>query len=310
MLESPLLVLAFGDHNLKHKYARMNKKCFILIVIFITCRNAIAQHVIPLYADSIPNSIGIIPRETVPTITSYLPDPVKSTGAGIIIFPGGAYAFLATETEGTPIAEAFVQRGIAAFVVKYRLPNDIEMRNKAIGPMQDAEQAIRMVRMNAKKWGIDSNKIGIIGFSAGGHVASTLGTHFSKSLIANEENISLRPDFMILVYPVISMNEGLTHMGSRVNLLGTNPSRELVHEFSNEENVTPKTPPTYITQCGDDQVVSVYNSIVFYEALQKNGVDAELHLYPKGDHGFTQRLPVNEWLDPMLVFLKKEGFLH
>lgn len=267
-----------------------------------------AQQVIPLYTDSIPNATIVLSEAEKPTITAYLPPKEKATGAGIIIFPGGAYQFLATSTEGTPIAEAFVQKGIAAFVVKYRLPKDATMRNKSMGPLMDAQQAIKLVRMRAGEWQLDSNKIGIIGFSAGGHLASTLGTHYDSSYIPNKENTRLRPDFMILVYPVISMDNTLTHRGSRINLLGNDPSMDQVLFFCSEERVTANTPPTYLTQTGDDAVVDVHNSIAMYESLLKNNVPAELHLYPRGNHGFIQRLPVAEWLDPMLLFLKKEGF--
>lgn len=172
----------------------------------------------------------------------------------------------------------------------------------------DAQQSIKLVRTNASIWKIDPNKIGVIGYSAGGHLASTLATHFKKSYIPNNENISLRPDFVILVYPVISMKNSLTHIGSRNNLLGREASQVDIELFSNELQVDENTPPTYLTHTGDDSIVDVNNSIVFYQALQRNRIDAELHLYPKGDHGFTQRLPVNEWLSPMLAFIKKEGF--
>jgi acetyl esterase/lipase len=269
-----------------------------------------SQEVVPLYNDSIPNSIGNISNENTPSITEYLPLKEKANGTAIIIFPGGAYAFLAFEEEGSKIAEAFVQKGIAAFVVKYRLPSDLTMRDKSFAPLQDAQQAIKVVRMNTKKWNLDSNKIGIIGYSAGGHLASTLGTHFINDYIPNKERTNLRPDFMMLMYPVISMDNSLTHRDSRINLLGNGPDMEKVLFFSNEEQVTSRTPTTYLAHTGDDQIVDVNNSIAFYQALQKNGVQAELHLYPKGDHGFTQRLPVNEWLDPMLDFLRREGFLN
>jgi acetyl esterase/lipase len=278
---------------------------FLLTVYSITS----AQEVMPLYTDSIPGSLGPLSKESEPSITVYLPKKENATGTGIIIFPGGAYQFLATSTEGTAIAEAFLQKGIAAFVVKYRLPNDATMRDKSMCPLMDAQQAIKIVRMKANEYKLDTNKIGIIGYSAGGHLASTLGTHFTTSYIPNKENINLRPDFMILVYPVISMKRGLTHTGSMTNLLGTNPTEATIKFFSSEENVSPKTPPTYITHTGDDNIVDVENSIVMYRWLQMEGVNAELHIYPKGNHGFTQRLPVNEWLDPMLLFLSKNGYL-
>lgn len=267
-----------------------------------------AQQVLPLYPDSIPGNTVKLNKEEKPTLEVYLPVKEMATGTAVIIFPGGAYAFLAYAEEGTSIAKDFAEKGIAAFVVKYRLPKRETMRDKSFGPLMDAQQAIKTVRTKSDEWNLDPNKIGVIGYSAGGHLASTLGTHFAKSYVLNKENVSLRPDFMILVYSVISMQDQLTHMGSKISLLGMEPNKERVELFSNELQVTKETPPTYLTHCGDDVVVDVNNSILFYEALQKNGVDAELHLFPKGNHGFTQRMPLSEWIEPMLGFLKREGF--
>ncbi|HEY9259837.1 alpha/beta hydrolase [Chitinophaga sp.] len=275
------------------------------LALFVT--RSEAQEIRPLYKDSIPNSIGKTAPADAPTITIYKPE--KPNGAAIIIFPGGAYAFLAFDEEGTKIAEAFKTKGVTAFVVKYRLPSDATMRDKSMGPLQDAQQAIKMVRMNAAEWGIDKNKIGIAGYSAGGHLAATLGTHSGKSYIPNKENTDLRPDFMILVYPVISMNKDLAHIGSRTSLLGADPTPEKIAFFSNEEWINNNTPPAYITHTNDDGVVSVNNSIAFYQAMIKGGIPAELHLYPTGNHGFTQRLPVYEWLDPMIWWMKRGGWL-
>jgi acetyl esterase/lipase len=286
---------------------RMEQKYYLLLLLLLMANKISAQEVFPLYTDSLPNSIGTIAEADKPTITVYKPNKDKANGTAIIIFPGGAYGFLATETEGTPIAKAFAERGITSFVIKYRLPNEKMMRDKSMGPLMDAQQSIKYVRMHAGEYGIDSNKIGIIGYSAGGHLASTLGTHYNTAYIPNKENINLRPDFMILVYPVISMKRGLTHTGSMNNLLGPNPSEEKIKFFSSEDNITQKTPPTYITHAGDDGLVDVENSVQIYRWLQMEGADAELHLYPKGNHGFTQRLPINEWLDPMVLFLKKQG---
>ena len=269
---------------------------------------AVAQQVLPLYPDSIPGSTVKLSKEEAPALTLYLPIKEKATGTAVLVIPGGAYGFLAFEEEGIAIGKVFAEKGIAAFVLKYRLPKKETMRDKSYGPLMDAQQAMKVIRSNAVNWNLNSSKVGVIGYSAGGHLASTLGTHFSKSYIPNKDNVSLRPDFMILVYPVISMSDQLTHIGSKINLLGMEPSKEKVDLFSNELQVSKDTPPTYLTHCGDDQVVDVNNSIVFYQALQKNGVDAELHLFPKGNHGFTQRLPVSEWMDPMLGFMKREGF--
>lgn len=283
-------------------------KRFLAFFIFTTITlSSAAQKVLPLYKDSIPNSIGTIAPENAPAMTLYKPE--HPNGTAVIIFPGGAYGGLAIDEEGFKIAEAFITKGVTAFVVKYRLPSDATMRDKSMGPLQDAQQAIKLVRMNAAEWGIDKNRIGIAGYSAGGHLAATLGTHSARSYVPNKEKIDLRPDFMILVYAVISMHDELTHQGSRSNLIGPNPSPEKVAFFSNEEWVNNNTPPAYITHCNDDAVVSVNNSITFYQAMQKGGIPAELHLYPTGNHGFTQRLPVYEWLDPMLWWMKRGGWL-
>lgn len=285
-------------------------KKFLAFIVFTLALFVVrleAQEIRPLYKDSIPNSIGKIAPADAPTISIYKPE--KPNGAAIIIFPGGAYSFLAFDEEGTKIAEAFKTKGVTAFVVKYRLPSDATMRDKSMGPLQDAQQAIKLVRMNAAEWGVDKNKIGIAGYSAGGHLASTLGTHSARSYIPNKENTDLRPDFMILVYPVITMNKDLTHSGSRTNLIGNDPTPEKVAFFSNEEWVNNNTPPAYITHTNDDGVVSVNNSVAFYQAMLKGGIPAELHLFPTGNHGFTQRLPVYEWLDPMIWWMKRGGWL-
>jgi acetyl esterase/lipase len=170
--------------------------------------------------------------------------------------------------------------------------------------------SIKVVRENAAAWGIDSARVGIMGFSAGGHLASTAATHFKKALIENKANTNLRPTFLIAIYPVISMQENLTHRGSRNALLGLNPSKELVDYYSNELQVDSTTPPTYITQTGDDRTVDVDNSIVFYEALRKNKVPAEMHLYPKGDHGFVLRWKPEDWIDTIVKWMRTNKWVQ
>lgn len=269
----------------------------LTLFLLVLMLNTSAQQVISLSEDGGASSL-----------TAYLPAQGKATGTAVLVVPGGGYGGLATETEGTPIAKAFVERGIAAFVLKYRLPATDSTANKSNGPLIDAQQAIKTIKEGAKIWGFDPNSVGVIGFSAGGHLAATLCTQFNKSLIDNPASTSLRPAFMILVYPVISMEESLTHMGSRINLLGEKPTSEQVSWFSPEQNVSWQTPPTYLTHTADDQIVKVENSIVMYQALIKEKIKAELHLYPEGNHGFIQRLPINEWIDPMMLFIKKCGF--
>lgn len=299
------------------------KKIIFTLFLFTTLHLA-AQETIPLYPVAIPNNIAYSMKETQvnndgniisyskvskPTLTIYLPDQKIATGTAVIICPGGGYSGESYRHEGTEIAEAFLRKGVAAFVLKYRLPSDSIMKDKTIGPLQDAQQAIKTVRQHTKEWKLDSKKIGIMGFSAGGHLASTAGTHFDKSYIPNDESISLRPDFMILVYPVISMNDEITHIGSRNNLLGNTPSADRITLFSNELHVNEKTPPTWITHTGDDTAVPVENSIRFYQELVRNKIPAEMHLYPVGNHGFVLKLPVDEWMQPLFEWMKKSHFI-
>lgn len=288
-----------------------NKRNLYLILHFLFFSVFInAQEIITLYPSKIPNSkptelkesgIGMYKDVTIPTLEYFKPNTEKATGAAVIIVPGGGYSVVVYNGEGVSTAKALAEKGIAAFVLKYRLPNDAIMVDKKIGPLQDAQQAIKLVRDNADKWGLDRNKIGIMGFSAGGHLASTAATHFEKSYIDNKENTSLRPDFQILVYPVISMEAWLTHGGSRENLLGKNPSNDEVVLFSNEMQVKANSPIAYLTHTADDSTVDVDNSIQYFEKLRHNKVEVEMHIYPKGGHGFIFRFP--GWIDPLLDWL-------
>ncbi len=272
----------------------------------------------PLYGDgAIPNSKpgpdeesagGFIRKVSRPQIQVYLPAKSRANGASIVVFPGGGYAGLTFDFEGTQQAQFFVDHGIAAFVVKYRIPSDQTMEDKAIGPLQDAQQAMRFVRLHATEWNLDPARIGAAGYSAGGHLASTLATHFSKAYVENSDKISLRPDFLILVYPVISMDAKITHMDSRKALLGADPSEDQVRLFSNELHVTKDTPPTLILHAADDRVVDVDNSIVFFEALRHAGVPVEARLFPKGQHGFFL-MPRDRWQAPIMEWLTSNGWL-
>ncbi|HNX57196.1 MAG TPA: alpha/beta hydrolase [Prolixibacteraceae bacterium] len=297
-------------------------KNLLLLVFAILALNLSAQQIIPLYSGAIPNSTGYKMKEvrmenkglfigyrsiSEPTLNVYLPDEKIATGAAVVICPGGGYGMESYRMEGTNIAETFQKNGVAAFILKYRLPSDSIMPDKSVGPLQDAQQAIKTVRERAAEWKINPAKIGIMGFSAGGHLASTAGTHFDKAYIPNPENTSLRPDFLVLVYPVISMQEGLTHGGSKTNLLGKSPSEEQVNLFSNDLQVNSNTPPTWITHTGDDTAVPVENSIRFYQQLIKNKVPAEMHLYPAGNHGFVLKLPCDQWMQPLFEWMGKSG---
>ncbi|WP_345264110.1 alpha/beta hydrolase [Nibrella viscosa] len=279
---------------------------------------ASAQEIIPLYTAEVPNSkasdikesgagTGLLKGITKPTLEYFRPAPDKASGAAVIIIPGGGYGVVVYNGEGVNTAKALAEKGVAAFVLKYRLPSDAIMPDKKIGPLQDAQQAIKLVREQAAQWGIDTGKIGILGFSAGGHLASTAATHFEKSYVENASNTSLRPDFQILIYPVISMQDSLTHGGSRDNLIGKNPSRQDVELFSNELQVRMNTPPAYLTHAADDKLVDVDNSIAYFEKLRRLKVPVEMHIYPKGDHGFIFRHP--GWMEPLFAWMKQNNWL-
>ncbi len=279
---------------------------------------ATAQEIIPLYSPAVPNSkasdlqesgaaSGVLKGITRPTLEFFKPAPGRASGAAVIVIPGGGYGVVVYQGEGVATAKALAEKGVAAFVLKYRLPSDAIMPDKKIGPLQDAQQALKLVRDNAAKWGIDKAKIGIMGFSAGGHLASTAATHFEKAYIENSSQTSLRPDFQVLIYPVISMQDSLTHGGSRDNLLGKTPSRQDADLFSNELQVRANTPPAYLTHAADDKLVDVDNSIVYFQKLRRLKVPVEMHIYPKGDHGFIFRHP--GWMEPLFAWMKANNWL-
>lgn len=260
------------------------------------------NEVIPLWPAKIPGSIQVqnyeeietykdeklqnIRQITTPTLSVFLPEKENHNGTAVIVFPGGGYSYLSMDKEGFKVARWLNALGITAVVLKYRLPSDEIMEDKTIGPMQDAQEAVRVVRRNAHKWKVDLNKIGIIGFSAGGHLAATLSTRYLDNLYNANDTISARPNFSMLIYPVISMKDGITHQGSQGNLLGKTLSDLMINKFSLEAQVNNLTPPTFMAHASDDASVSVENSIMYYQALIKYKVPAELHLYEKGGHGF------------------------
>ncbi len=278
-----------------------------------------AQTEIPLYPGKVPNALdsenqetnqnNVIRNVSKPTLSIFLPPAGKGNGAAVIVCPGGGYGVLVIEREGYRIAKALNEMGITAFVLKYRLPNDRTMKDKSIGPLQDAQQAIKTVRERATEWRVDGNKIGIMGFSAGGHLAATAGTHYDSSFVENPAKTSLRPDFMILVYPVISLLDKIGHKGSSANLLGPAPQMDKVRYFSNELQVTATTPPAYLTHAGDDTVVPVSNSIRFYEALNAKGIAADMHIYSKGEHGYPKVPSFEEWFGRCLLWMRTTGFV-
>jgi len=256
---------------------------------------AISQKVELLWPTGAPGAKGNKDGDK-PTLTIYLPSKSrkghlsveKATGTAVVICPGGGYGHLAMDHEGHQIAQWLNSLGVAGFILKYR------HRNSGAGyghpaPLQDAQRAISIVRSRAKEWNINPNRIGILGFSAGGHLASTAGTHFHKGRSDVKDpidRVSCRPDFMVLVYPVISLIEWCAHSGSRRNLLGDKPDEKLVENLSNERQVTPETPPTFLIHTYEDTGVPAENSIFFYLALRKAKVPSEMHIYQKGRHGF------------------------
>lgn len=225
-------------------------------------------------------------RVVTPDLTVYLPAADKANGAAVLICPGGGYGALAFDHEGHAIARWLNENGIAGIILKYRLPSDLIMKDKTIGPLQDAQEAIRTIRRNAAAWKIDPGKIGVIGFSAGGHLASTISTHYNEKVYDVKDNTSARPDFSLLIYPVVSFDAAVTHMGSRNNLIGLNPSEEMIRHYSNEQQITADTPPAFLVHSADDKTVPVMNSIGYFRELQKNGIPTELHVFQKGGHGY------------------------
>ena len=291
----------------------------VVIMITLTAVAPVAKaigsrQIVPLWADGAPGAKGIR-RGDKPTLTIYLPSEEKATGAAVVICPGGGYGHLATDHEGHQIARWLNSFGVAGFILQYR------HRGSGSGyghpaPLQDAQRAVRMVRARADEWNVDPARIGILGFSAGGHLASSAGTHFQNRYSDVKDSIdqvSCRPDFMILIYPVVSFTESFTHKGSRRNLLGENPEKELVENLSNERQVTQETPPTFLVHGNDDKVVPPENSIFFYLALRKTKVPAEMHIYENGRHGFGlgKRFgAVSSWQVRCEAWMRGRGLLN
>jgi len=280
----------------------------LLLGLFMPSTKANPAAPIVLWPGGAPGAVGTEAAD-IPTLTPYLPPKDKATGAAIVVCPGGGYTHLA-DHEGGPVAEWLNSLGVAAFVLKYRLGP----RYQHPAPLLDAARAIRLVRARATEWRLDPERIGILGFSAGGHLASTAGTHFDsgKPGAADAiERVSSKPNLMILIYPVITMRDK-THAGSKKNLLGENPSAALVTLLSNDEQVTKETPPTFLVHTTTDPAVPVENSISFATALRKAGVPFELHLYERGPHGFGlgKKDPIlSTWPDRCADWLRVHGFV-
>lgn len=301
-------------------------RIFITLITLVFSSYAFSQpQEIPLWPDRVPFALpndleeriveGNITRlhdVTVPSLTVYMPPEDKASGAAVIICPGGGYQILAIDHEGYDVAQWVNEQGIAAFVLKYRLPNDEAMEQKEIGPILDLQQAIRTVRRQAPEWGINQDQIGVMGFSAGGHLASTGATHYSDNIGGIDNETSLRPDFSVLIYPVITFQSDFYHQGSKEALIGPDASQEMVERFSNHLRVTEDTPPTFLIHASDDLVVPVENSINYYLALRENGVPAEMHIYETGGHGFGMaegQVHLSTWLDEFRLWLASRGLV-
>ncbi|WP_020473741.1 alpha/beta hydrolase [Zavarzinella formosa] len=281
------------------------------------------EPVVPLWEDGkVPDVVGA-PDKNKPTVMVFAAPADKANGAAVVVCPGGGYGFLADDHEGKQVAEFLNGLGVHAFVLKYRIASKERPGPLMNAPMHDVQRAIRYVRANAEKYKIDPKRVGVWGFSAGGHLASTAATHFDagKADAADPiDKVSCRPDFAILAYPVISMETGTTHGGSRNNLIGAKPDEKLVEFFSNEKQVTKDTPPTYIFHTADDKAVPVENAKKFYEALKKAGVPAELNIHEKGPHGVgLARDPkwtkgadggLAKWPDQLAAWMKTQGLLE
>lgn len=298
------------------------------LIIFISFLSCAQETKIKIWPDGVPGSKNIreyseetiidnggprILKVTAPELIVFLPPKEKANGSAVIICPGGAYKRLAIDHEGYEVARWFNEMGVAAFVLKYRLPSEYIMSDKTIGPLQDVQESIRIVRRNAGKLNIKPDKIGIMGFSAGGHLAGTASTMYNEIVYQPSDTVSARPDFSILIYGVLSMQAEITHKGSCVNLLDENPSQQTIDKFSNELQVNKQTPIAFLVHASDDNAVSMENSIRYFTSLKLAGVPAEIHIYEKGGHGFGLASGRNSsestWPEACRKWMKMHGLL-
>lgn len=295
----------------------------MLLLFYFISRLGAQEKVIPLYSNVIPNSKsipldykevkdttrGYFTNVSIPTLTVFMPKKGTENGTAVIIFPSGGYRVVVDD--GADIAKEFIKKGIIAFVLKYRLPSDEIMLDKSIGALQDAQMAIKLVRMNAKDYNINPNKIGFVGLSAGGHLATTEATHLNTIVIDNKENINLRPDFLILLYPVISFTQNKV-TATITRLLGANPSEDSLNFFSNEKHVKADTPPVFLLHANDDDRVPVQHSLLFFETLQNAKVKSELHVLLNGGHAFALEHPTrgDKWFNWCIDWLNDIGVLN
>lgn len=303
-----------------------NPSLNFLLFLSILSNSLYAQiETFPLWEGEVPNSIENsnyeeikiyedsvlvkVQQVKIPTLTVYKPE--SPNGTAIVIFPGGGYQHLSMNKEGSKVAEWLNTLGITAIVVKYRLPSEAIMKDKSIGPLQDAQEAVRFVRRNASHWNLKADKIGVMGFSAGGHLAASLSTLYKEDIYSHE-NISAKPDFSILVYPVISMDNKIAHSGSKTNLLGESPSKDMVEHYSAEKQVDSLTPPTFLVHATNDKSVPDQNSVDYFQALNAHNVKCEIHLYATGGHGFGlgRDHTTKQWTKKCEEWLKTNHFIN
>jgi len=302
----------------------MLRSILTVFVLILSWQTVGAQEFIPLWdKDKMPNSRGIkledkienerISQVGTPGVYAFFPSSQENKGAAVIICPGGGYGQLAYVISGTQLAKWFNSMGVSAFVLKYRLPNSPDLKERQIAPLQDAQRALRIVRANADRWGVKPDKIGVMGTSAGGHLAATLGTGTEAvSAIGDAlDKTAFSANFIILVSPVISMGS-YAHAGSRKNLLGENPAKDLIEKYSAHLQVKPTTPPTFIVHASDDKAVSVRNSLMFYGALLDKNVSASIHVFPHGGHAIALRNnpgSTEQWTNLCEMWLVEMGLI-
>jgi len=302
----------------------MNFK-IIFVFVLLTAGEIYPQEFIPIWQENkMPNSIGMkldeiilndrITQVSIPGIYAFFTSPEENKGCAVLICPGGGYQRLAYNISGFQIAKWFNTIGVTAFVLNYRLPTSPDLIEKHLAPLQDAQRAIRLIRANSDEWKIDPNKIGIMGTSAGGHLASTLATHnVDVSTVGDSiDNFLFHPNFQILISPVITMNQ-FTHSGSKNFLLGENPSEELIKKYSNELNVSSSTPPAFIVHAVNDNAVSINNSLIYHKALIDNNISASLHVFPQGGHSISLRNnpgSTNLWTTLCEMWMVEMGFIQ
>lgn len=249
-----------------------------------------------------------------PTLTAFVPD--RPNGVAVIVAPGGAYSRIAIDKESYEMARWLNPHGITVLLLQYRLPGEGH-QNGADVPLEDAQRAMRVVRSHAAEWGLDPHRIGFMGCSAGGHMGASLGAEFDRKVytpVDGADSVSARPDFLMLLYPVVSMDARITHMESRTNLLGKNPTTEQIQAYTPSLHVTKSNPPTFIALADDDPAVNPENGLSYYVALHRAGVPAELHIFRQGGHGFgirdTRQLPVSAWPAFAMEWMKTVGILN